>query len=104
MMTSDPFRNRMDDDEDMPRGYKMTHSEMLYQEHVEIILEDKGCAIVSELITKHLGSVVNESSYAAFEGNRLWYVFEGTSEQMEKAGKILRRLSRGKPRFQVVWG
>ena len=104
MMAYDPFRNRMDDDEDMPCGYKMTHSQM-YQEHVEIILEDKqGCAIVSELITKHLGSVVNESSYAAFERNRLWYVLEGTSEQMEKAGKILRRLSRGKPRFQVVWG
>ena len=92
----------------MTYGYAVTGgggTEMMWEEHVEIInLDEQGCAIISELIAKHLGPVVNELSYTTFEGIRLWYVFEGTSEQMEKAGKILRRLSRGKPRFQVVWG
>lgn len=83
--------------------YRLTG--VIYQERVEIINLDGHCAIISELIAKHLGPVVNECRHtASFQGIRLWYVFEGTSEQMEKAGKILRRLSRGKPRFQVVWG
>ncbi len=99
-----PFRNRMDDDEDMPRGYKPKPM-MYYSEHVEISLYDESDVNeINDLIDERMEQdgldicVTCDSML-----HQLWYVFEGTEEQLVEMRKTIRRLSRGKPRFMFVF-
>lgn len=108
-MTYDPFRNRMDDDEDMPRGYK---PKPVYSEHVEICLDDEKdgdeiCDLIDDRLKQvcshvhhyYKHDVLNFDSY----DDRLWYEFEGTENELAEMRKAIRRLSRGKPRFAFVF-
>lgn len=110
MTYDNPFRNRMDDDEDMPRGYKMTYSKT-YSEHVEICLdEESDVNTIADLIDERVErdirvtcDMYSPPDAVDGDGHFLWYVFEGTEEELAEMRKTIRRLSRGNPRFMFVF-
>lgn len=50
-------------------------------------------------IAKHIANVCADAA-----GGRCFKIMSETEEELKEARKLIRRLARGKPRFQVVWG
>ncbi len=81
----------------------------VYKEHVEIDLNDNDAKVITKLIDERVKHMARDKRCIGTFTERvstkkyLWYVFEGTFEQMTEMRKAIRRLSRGKVRFTFVF-